>query len=450
MASLHQTFLKIAEDSGLSILSMGSDGAAVEVSAQDKLNSQASSFILFDCEEVDLHLKIPLYGKNSKPLITVQDPKHARKTAANQILSGARLLSFGKFYISIGHLALIIQHPKSTLFQRDVFNSDRQDDGRAYRTLNHETCGLAMSLEPCMGLTIYLFVMGELCDAWLNSTSSPSDRILSAFTSHFFLVRWQEYLDERQEDSPGLMCSERNGVSHQSIKTFLSLSISLLSLIIAHREHYPAFPFMPWKHGTEACEHIFGWMRHIMPDFTVLDARQMMPKLLTIIKNIMEKNISIPVPESNQSGYQYSRQEGKDSSEFNQDFFTYPTDDDIRYLLIIAKTRANTLLQFVGMQNIDGQKINKTSQSLNESLELFSISSHQSLDLTGSQDELDQTDAITASANVIGRRHHLDSELNHLNLTDDDIDHDYISASRISINNLLNPTPERKSCVLNK
>lgn len=187
-----------------------------------------------------------------------------------------------------------------------------------------------------------------------------------------------------------------------------------------------------------------------MPDFTVLDARQMMPKLLTIIKNIMEKNISIPVPESNQSGYQYSRQEGKDSSEFNQDFFTYPTDDDIRYLLIIAKTRANTLLQFVGMQNIDGQKIKKTSQSLNESLELFSISSHQSLDLTGSQDELDQTDAITASANVIGRRHHLDSELNHLNLTDDDIDHDYISASRISINNLLNPTPERKSCVLNK
>lgn len=38
LAALHQSFLKIADESGLSILSMGSDGAAVEVSAQEKIN----------------------------------------------------------------------------------------------------------------------------------------------------------------------------------------------------------------------------------------------------------------------------------------------------------------------------------------------------------------------------------------------------------------------------
>lgn len=397
----------------------------------------------FHCEEVDVHIKIPLYGQNLEPLITVQDPKHARKTAANQVLSGARLLSFGKFYVSIGHLALIIQHPSSTLFQRDVFNSDCQDDGRAYRTLSHETCELAMTLEPCMGLTIYLFVMGELCDAWLNRTASPSERILSAFTSHFFLDRWRDYLYERQEDSPGLMSADRNGVSHQSIKTFLSLSFSLLGLIIAHREHYPQFPFMPWKHGTEACEHIFGWMRHIMPDFTVLDARQMMPKIFTIIKNIIEKKISMPTPESNQSGYQYPCSEGQDGSEFNMDFFLYPTDNEIKYLLLIAKNRANTLIQFVGMQKLNSEKTTNTPQSSNKTTDLFNFFRNQTLDVTGPQEELDETDAIRASASVTRRRHHLDSEMNHLNLTDENIDDDYISASRISIKNLLNP--ERKS-----
>lgn len=100
--------MRTADNSGLSILLMGSDGAAVEVSAQDKINNQEPWFMRFDCEEVYLHLKIPLQGKNLKPLITVQDPKHAKKTAANQILSGACLVSFGAFNISIGHLALIV------------------------------------------------------------------------------------------------------------------------------------------------------------------------------------------------------------------------------------------------------------------------------------------------------------------------------------------------------
>ena len=50
-----------------------------------------------------------------------------------------------------------------------------------------------------------------------------------------------------------------------------------------------------------------------------------------------------------------------------------------------------------------------------------------------------QTEAMSASATLIGRRQQLDSEMDDLMLTDDHIDSDYIRSSRTLIQNLLNP-----------
>lgn len=302
VVDIHSSVLGIAQDCGMSILSIGSDGAATEVSAQSKLVDLAAKHLPFDFEEVNVHFKIPLFGPHEKPLIVVQDPTHARKVGANQILSGARLLSMGSFYLSLSHIAQIVQGDHSPLYQKDAFNTDKQDDGRAYRTFNNDTFAMALELDGCTGLAIYLFIIGEACDAWLNQTMSHQERIISAFTSYFFIEQWERYLYTREKDSPGLMSYERNGISHQSFKTLKHLAISLLMLIISHQIYYPEHPFMPWKHGTEACEHIFGWMRVIMENFTVLDARQMMPKIFTIVKNIMAKNVSMPKSEHIHSG----------------------------------------------------------------------------------------------------------------------------------------------------
>lgn len=119
----------------------------------------------------------------------------------------------------------------------------------------------------------------------------------------FFLQRWHKYLQEQQTESAGLMSTERNGISHQSHKILGQLATSLLALIISHREHYPSFPLMPWKHGTEACEHIFGWMRVLLPNFTVLDAREMMPKIFLIVKNVMSGKVKMPHLEHIHSGW---------------------------------------------------------------------------------------------------------------------------------------------------
>jgi hypothetical protein len=99
------------------------------------------------------------------------------------------------------------------------------------------------------------------------------------------------------------MSLNQNGILHPSQKIMALMADSLLSLIISHRDYYPNVPLMPWKHGTEACEHIFGWMRVILPNFTVLDARQMVPKIFIIVKGTMTGKVKMPKSEHIHAGW---------------------------------------------------------------------------------------------------------------------------------------------------
>lgn len=371
----HQSFLNLSQEAGLKVLSLGSDGAATKMSAQNLLNSQALNYLEFNRPQAGIHIRICVFGTNQITLVTIQDAKHARKTGANQILSGARLLAFGQYYINIGHLILLMQDENSSLYQRDVFNVDRQDDRRAYWTLNYDTLKLALQYPECTGLTVYLFVIGGLVDAWLSTSTSHEERILSSHTADVFLKRWKTYLEEQEEDTNGLMSLDRNGISCPAWKIFSQLASSLIALIISHRDHFPDVPFVPWKHGTEACEHIFGWIRVILPKFTMLDARQMMPKIFTIIRRIMMKRIKMPKSEHIHAGmcssfkmishevdlqliilvcpgYTFSFSDTPASLDQAKLLKKFPPDEKIQSIMALAGTRAQSLITFTGMQTV--------------------------------------------------------------------------------------------------
>ncbi|EGF99269.1 uncharacterized protein MELLADRAFT_94758 [Melampsora larici-populina 98AG31] len=236
----HLKFLELSQEAGINILSVGADGAPTELCAQNALTDTASQFISYSNSRYDVHVKVPLIGHPPRPVVMVQDPKHARKTGANQLSSGACLL----------------------------------------------------------------VMVGEMCDAWLNRWIGHRERIRSAWTADFFFRHWKNYLLKQQAEPHKLMSFAHNCISPQSFKIFSTLATSLLQLVIAHREFYPTIPLLPWKHGSEPCEHVFGWMCVISPRFTVLDARMMMPKIHAIVKNIMSGRMKIPSSEHMHSGYQ--------------------------------------------------------------------------------------------------------------------------------------------------
>ncbi|KAH9449739.1 hypothetical protein Pst134EB_020554 [Puccinia striiformis f. sp. tritici] len=406
----------------------------------------SDSHLVFSRPKHSINIKIPLVGIPPLPLVGIQDPKHARKTSVNQLLSGARLLCFGKFWFSILHLSVIVESKNSPLYVKDAFNSDKQDDGRAYRVLSKDTLKVALETEDCTGLGIYLFVLGEMCDSWLNRTVSHFDRIIMAYTSHFFLRRWHDYLREQEKSTNGVMSFKRNGISHQSHKIFSTLANSLLSLIISHREYYPEIPLMPWKHGTEACEHIFGWMRVILPNFTVLDARQMMPKIFIIVRSIMSGKVQMPKSEHVHSGYQYSFSDSVVCNpKLTSALKVFPNNEQIDELLKVAEKRAKALIKFTGMQEVPGEECVHLSFDTSGQHDdvLFSIMKQYYYKsppghMNDRQKE-DLKDAMAEAALVAGARCTLDHEILLQEETHELLETETVQTSRMAIHDLLNP-----------
>ena len=158
------TVLDFAYQNNINILSMGADGARSEFNAQKQIMNSSSTYFTFDDPFYNVHFKVPII--NGRPLVRIQDPKHAKKTARNQLFTGARLLSLGIDTARYDQLYLLAHQDNHTLLKRDVLNVDKQDDGAAYRMFHSNNLLQIIKLEnissDMIGLFIYLFIPGKL------------------------------------------------------------------------------------------------------------------------------------------------------------------------------------------------------------------------------------------------------------------------------------------------
>ena len=91
--------------------------------------------------------------------MTMQDTKHAKKTARNQLHSGARLLVLGNNVVLYRHLLNLAQSPNHALYIRNVVNVDKQNDKAAYRVFHLDI--LAQIHQNGLEITkcnLYLFI----------------------------------------------------------------------------------------------------------------------------------------------------------------------------------------------------------------------------------------------------------------------------------------------------
>ncbi|EGF99128.1 uncharacterized protein MELLADRAFT_94844 [Melampsora larici-populina 98AG31] len=404
IAKLHETVIKMSSAAGINVLSIGADGAASELAAQVKLNQMSTRFLTYSNNDLDVHIKVPLFGNPPRPVVTLQDPKHARKTGANQLLSGSRLITMGKYAVSLQDLAQVLQTSNSPLLAKDVFDCDKQDDGRAMRTFSSRTVATTLARPDCCANS-----------GCLDGGVFPTD----------------------VESSPS-QATARN----KRFKIFSTLAESLLALIISHRDYYAEFPFCPWKHGTEACEHIFGWMRVISPNFSVLDARLMMPKIIAVVKSIMSGRMKIPPSEHLHAGYQIDlHEENPNNLDHLRD---YPTNKEIAEDLKIAKQRALSLADFCSMVTIEitldddiEEIVNSAAEKVQAQTSDVSTSTAKDFEINYRCDvgQFPENEAFEAAAM-------LTKEQNRLNLlldqTPDTLDGDVIQNAAMSISNLLN------------
>lgn len=162
--------LKMAAQLGIPVISMAADGASSELGAQSLMDATPSELpaLSYKSSEYGISLSAPIFEKTG-PLISVQDPQHARKTCRNQPQHGTHTASLGSGYVVNRSLLQLYQTWVSGLQLRDVQDVDKQDDGAA-RRIFHPMALRATTYQRNLaklevhdhfkGLFVYLFIFG--------------------------------------------------------------------------------------------------------------------------------------------------------------------------------------------------------------------------------------------------------------------------------------------------
>lgn len=285
---------------------------------------------------------------NGQPVVMVQDAKHAAKTARNNLMTGAKLLTLGNYTAMYSQVRKAAFAPDGPLYRRDVEKVDRQDDNAACRLLSasalkwfitHEDSGT--SSDEARGLIIFLFLMGELVDAYQSRTLPHIERVKMVLRLHFFLERWAQFLD--CAGYPKGMYF----ISGQFRDILDRLIFGLIQLVVVYRDTYGSrFPLLLWLHSTEVCEHVFGVLRSLVMDFTFLDFLNLVPKIFIRLRVFTKSTLST-VGKDTASGYAhtYSDCRGIDLTALS----TFPADEEINKAARFAYEEAEDLLFTLGI-----------------------------------------------------------------------------------------------------
>ncbi|KAK7691172.1 hypothetical protein QCA50_006275 [Cerrena zonata] len=345
LVKMHFTLMELLHKAGIHPISQAADGTESERSSQRLITAAAHSAlpycILNDIPGCTLHLNISMF--HGRPSITVQDSKHGGKTVRNQLTTGARFLTLGNFVMIYSMVRDLAAHALGPLFRRDVERVDKQDDRAAARLLAGETLDFHIKTFPQQtGLSVYLFVLGELIDAWQNRSIPHIERIRMVLRARFILMAWYSHIGQHP-----LHQHHIHFISHESFDILTILCDSLIQLVIIHRQFYPRYPLLPWLHSTEPCEHIFGMIRQLKKDFTYADMLYLEPKLRTLMMGAFQDLTPEEKASQTAAGYHHTYFHAPDLN--LSALLQWPTDDDLTTASSIAFSEAESLLLAVGI-----------------------------------------------------------------------------------------------------
>jgi hypothetical protein len=316
------------------IASYAADGSNVEHAAQRLLEEHVTSTLRITIKHPhnrpgakDIVVRLPFFGK--QPIATIQDPKHLLKKFCNNLFSGARLLTFPSGVATFSQVHKIAAAPDSPIYIHDVQKLDQQDDNAAMRLFSGATLEWLSKNHPeYLGLITYLFVCGEVIDAYQSHSLSLSARVQLILYAHFFIELWEKFLEVSKYPKT------RHYVSPQCANITRTLIHRFLQIVIIYRDYSNgARPLLPWLLSTEVIEHVFGLCWQIVKDFTMLDFHYMVLKLFVKLRQaVLSSKFSDRKARASGYNHTYTDTRGMDISALS----TYPTDNNINNIAVCA------------------------------------------------------------------------------------------------------------------
>ena len=248
-------------DHGNSVISYACDGSVVERSVQSLLVESGDECIEYSIpnpQSGKCDTKITIIKIRGQPLTIVQDSKHALKTYHNNLYSGARCLVMGN-YVALYEQVLHLSHGEGTpIYQHNINKVDHQDNNAATHLFSAGMLQFLSNHHPeYIGLIVYLFIFGELVDAYQNRHIPHVERLKMVLRACYFLDCWLAFL------AAGQYPTAQYCLSCDALDITQILIEGYISLMYIHRDclsndFEQLVPFLPWFHSTEPCEHVFG------------------------------------------------------------------------------------------------------------------------------------------------------------------------------------------------
>src|ERR1700683_4606645 len=190
-------------------------------------------------------------------------------------------------------------------------------------------------------LTMHLFGVGELIDAYQNRAMGHQERVKLVLRARYFMDHWRAYLE-----STGYS-EKQYFLSREATDIARYLIDGLIGLVFVYRDHFEgAFPLLPWLHSSETCEHVFGEARQIVKDFTMLDFFYMLTKLRVKLREAVLSTQS-PDFKARANGYCHTYFDAKGIDPLL--LATFPMDDDIQDAAQQAMEECESLVVLLGV-----------------------------------------------------------------------------------------------------
>ncbi|KAG6819326.1 hypothetical protein H0H93_012927 [Arthromyces matolae] len=329
---------------GIKVSSYASDGSNTERKSQrlleQKASKQVTKHITHGGGSGSIAITLRFYG--TQPIAIIQDPKHLLKTFRNNLFSGARLLTFPNDVALFSQVRAMSLADDSPIYTRDVDKADRQDDSAATRLFSGDSLLWLIEHHPDhLALITYLFVMGELIDAYQSRSLPLVTRVQMVLRAHYFIELWERFLDISEYPKA------KHFVSPQCADITRTLIHGFMQVIYIYRDHcHPSQPMLPWLLSTEMVEHVFGICRQIVKDFTMLDFQYMIPKLFVRMRGLLLSSRNSN-GKARASGYNhtYADIRGLDLAALS----IYPSDEDIDIASKRAYGEAESLFASLGV-----------------------------------------------------------------------------------------------------
>ncbi|KAK7045865.1 Methionine--tRNA ligase, mitochondrial [Paramarasmius palmivorus] len=343
---------------GIRIATYAADGSTVERAIQHLLERKATRTLDISIphpDGVSDPIILPLHFYGTQPIANIQDANHFAKTSRNNVYSSARLLTLPNGVVMYADIHDMAMSDDSPLYKRDVIRPDKQDDGAATRFLSAAVLlWLLLYAKHLQGLIVYLFVCGEVVDAYQNRKLKHSERIRMLLRGYFFFEMWAKFLKKAGYSKA------KHFVSPQFVDILRILVFGFIQTVIIYRDYGgdKLIPLLPWLLCTEVIEHVFGICRKLVKDFTFLEFFYMVAKLILKLRQAMFSDHQSD-GKQRASGYDFRYMDTRDINLVILALF--PDNEELELLFKLAYADAEALFALLG---ISPTQLNSTAPYL--------------------------------------------------------------------------------------